>query len=37
MVDENSLEIEEAALGEAYIKGREFNNTNWISCINPDL
>ena len=22
---------------ERILKGREFNNTNWISCINPDL
>ena len=33
MVDENSLTIKESEQGDAYIKGREFNNTNWILLV----
>ncbi len=33
MIDENSLEIEESSTGDSFIKGREFNNTNWILLV----
>lgn len=33
MVDEDSFEIERSSLGDYYIKGREFNNTNWILLV----